>query len=65
MAKEEVKYSVTSKNGQGFRRSGILFGPSPTILDENQITKEILNEGMLTVDKFVPKVKEQRGKKEE
>jgi len=49
--KMAVKYSVVSKVGY-FRRSGILFSKTPTVLQENEITEEIKKEPMLEVTKL-------------
>jgi len=60
--KDEVKYSVIAKNGK-FRRSNIEFSLTPLILDEIQITKEILSEPMLIVTKFIPEEKKEEKEK--
>lgn len=46
--KKEIKYLVVSKV-ERFRRSGIEFTQTPTILTKAEITPGILNESMLVV----------------
>lgn len=49
-----MRYAITSKTGNPFRRSGIVFHPSiPTILDSNEITEAIMSEPMLKAELVV------------